>query len=84
MAKKEWIKGNRAFYWTPDYGDTDNCVKRKHPLCLQSKEFNREMKGRTWVYYSEKDARELLKFLKSVLEKIFNYGKNSTEPKSKQ
>lgn len=66
---RKWEEGNRAFYWTFDYGDTDNYVKRKHPLCLQSKEYNRKMKGRTWVYYSEKDAKKLLRFLKNIFEK---------------
>ena len=59
--KKEWKKGNRAFYWTKDY--------EPHPLCLQSKEYNRTMKGNTWVYYSKKDAKQLYKFLKNIFEK---------------
>ncbi len=57
----EWIDGNRAFYWNEGI---DYISK---PLCLQSKEYNREMKGITWVYYSKRDAKELLKFLKKAL-----------------
>jgi len=59
MKDKKWEEGNRAFYWTVGY---------KHPLCLKSREHNREMKGVTWVYYSKKDARKLLRFLKDVFE----------------
>ena len=66
---KKWVNGNRAFYWSPDFGDTDNYVKRKHPLCLQSKQFNGKMKGRTWVYYSEQDAKQLYRFLKNIFGK---------------
>ncbi len=59
MKKKEisWSEGNRAFYWTSNY---------KHPLCLQSKQYNGNMKGRTWVYYSNADAKKLYLFLKNI------------------
>lgn len=57
---KEWENGNRAFYWTENY------IKR--PLCLQSKEYNRDMKGVTWVYYSKTDAKRLYKFLKEIFD----------------
>ena len=51
------VKGNRAFYYTPKYAK---------PLCLQSRQHNGDMKGLTWVYYSEKDARRLQRFLNEV------------------
>ena len=57
MKNKEWKRGSRGFYWTPKYDK---------PLCLQSKQYNFDLKGVTWVYYSERDARKLLKFLKGV------------------
>ena len=66
LPTSEWKEGNRAFYWR------DVKLKRnkylKHPLCLQSKQYNEGMKGVTWVYYSEKDAKRLLKFLKNIFE----------------
>ena len=51
--------GNRIFYWTSEY---------KRPLCLQSKEYNQDMKGVTWVYYSKTDAKKLYKFLKKCFK----------------
>lgn len=66
MKKKEvslsWERGNRAFHWN------ENVKYIKHPLCLQSKEYNREMKGVTWVYFSKTDAENLYKFLKKIFE----------------
>jgi hypothetical protein len=67
--EKEWKEGNRSFYWDDKkYIDKEQKIKNIHPLCLQSKEYNRDMKGVTWVYYSKKDAKKLLNFLKSVFE----------------
>jgi hypothetical protein len=57
---RNWKSGDRSFNWSPEYKET--------PLCLQSREYNRDMKGVTWVYYSEKDAKRLLKFLKKVFK----------------
>jgi hypothetical protein len=64
MADIEWIKGNRAFYWT-----NKAIGKHEHNLCLQSKEYNRDMKGVTWVYYSHRDALKLWSFLNRALGK---------------
>ena len=59
---KRWEQGNKAYYWTP------NTKYIKRPLCLQSKEYNHDMKGVTWVYYSKSDAKKLYKFLKGIFE----------------
>ena len=59
MKDKQWKSGNRAFYWTLEY---------EQPLCLQSKEYNRDQKGVTWVYYSKADAKRLYEFLKKIFE----------------
>ena len=63
---KEWSKGKKAFYWTDLSVEENKCIER--PLCLQSKDYNSDMTDVTWVYYSEKNAKRLLKFLKSVFE----------------
>ena len=63
IERKRWQKGNRAFNWIFN----DPCIK--HPLCLQSKEYNHTMRYNTWVYYSKTDAKELYKFLKEIFEK---------------
>lgn len=57
----EWKQRNRAFYWNKRVGWID------HPLCLQSKQYNKDMKGLTWVYYSKRDAKSLLRFLEKVV-----------------
>jgi len=62
----EWKKGNRAFYWN------EGVKWIGHTLCLQSREYNREMKGVTWVYYSKSDAKQLLRFLIKALAKGAN------------
>ena len=59
--QKEWSEGNRAFYWN------ENIPYIKHPLCLQSKQYNSGT-GVTWVYYSKADAKRLYKFLKEIFE----------------
>jgi len=58
MSRKEWKDGNRAFYWSTEF---------KRSLCLQSKEYNKDRKGVTWVYYSKRDAKRLLDFLSGIL-----------------
>ena len=63
--QSESVKGNRAFYWT---NSIKGIGELKHPLCLQSKEYNKEGKGLTWVYFSKSDAKRLLKFLQSLEE----------------
>lgn len=62
MKKKRltWRNGNRAFYWN------EGIKYISLPLCLQSREYNRDMKGVTWVYYSKSDAKKLYNFLKKV------------------
>ena len=65
---KKWVNGNRAFLWNYDYGDTDSYVKRTHPLQLRSKNPCTKENVCSWVEYSEKDVKRLLKFLKDIFE----------------
>ena len=61
--RRKWKSGNRAFHWTENVPHIDQ------PLCLQSKQYNLDEKGVTWVYYSKTDAYKLYKFLKGIFAK---------------